>query len=352
MQRSQTFLASSLFFLLVGSLISCGSRPSSSEGPDAELQEPDTELHEPDTLVHSMPVNYTQTLEALDDSSKVGISSYKDVLELFGRLNYTPESWQAGIREIPRAYLTTIGDRWGSSTTKEITVLNKKQLFFRGIAPLILHSNELILKDRSRLESIRSSLMAQDSISEWDQIWIVKLADLYKVKSTGDGLTESEIEELWLRVDVVPPSLALAQAAEESGWGTSRFAAQGNAVYGQWTWGKNAMVPEQQRKELGNYGIASFESLQESIAAYMLNLNTHNAYSELRARRAVLRENREKITGMELAETLTRYSERGEAYVETLKSMMEYNRLIPVDDAYLSRHTPLYLIPAETALPE
>ena len=341
MRLSFNLLSVISILLFCGCVISCESRKYSS---DAELQLPDT-------LVYSFPVNYAQTLEALDDSSKVEVGSYKDVLELFGRLNYTPESWQAGIREVPRAYLTIIGDRWGSSTTKEITVLNKKQLFFRGIAPLILNSNELILKDRSRLESIRSSFGSGDSIPETDQIWIRKLADLYKIKSTDEGLTATELDELWLRVDMVPPSLALAQAAEESGWGTSRFAAQGNAVYGQWTWGKNAIKPEQQREELGNYGIASFESLQESISAYMLNLNTHNAYSELRARRALLRENGEKITGMELAETLTRYSERGEAYVETLKSMMEYNLLIPTDDAYLSDGDPIYMIPAEAPSP-
>jgi len=345
MRVPQILISSSILFLLWGCVNSSESGPSSSELPDAELQLPDT-------LINSFPLNYSQALEALDDSSRVELESYKDVLELFEALNYTPESWQAGIREIPRVYLTIIGDRWGSSTTKEITVLNKKQLFFRGIAPLILRSNELILKDRIHLERIRSSFGSGDSIPETDQTWILKLADLYKVKRAGEGLTATEIEELWLRVDMVPPSLALAQGAEESGWGTSRFAAEGNAVYGQWTWGKNAIVPEQQRKELGNYGIASFESLQESISAYMLNLNTHNAYSELRSRRATLRENGEKVTGMVLAETLTRYSERGEAYVQTLKSMMEYNRLSPVDDAYLSAGDPIFLVPVEAPSPQ
>ena len=348
MRLSFNLLPAIFIFLLWGCGNSSDSGKSSSDASDTS----DAEIQLPDTLVYSIPVNYSQALEVLDDSSKVEIGSYKDVLKLFEALNYTPESWQAGIREIPRAYLTTIGDRWGSSTTKEITVLNKKQLFFRGIAPLILRSNELILKDRSRLDRIRSSFGSGDSIAEMDQSWILKLADLYKVKIEDEHLTATEIEELWLRVDLVPPSLALAQAAEESGWGTSRFAAQGNAVYGQWTWGKNAIVPEQQRKELGNYGIASFESLQESISAYMRNLNTHNAYSELRSRRATLRENGEKITGMDLSETLTRYSERGEAYVETLKSMMEYNQLIPVDDAYLSNGDPIYLIPVETPSPQ
>jgi uncharacterized FlgJ-related protein len=105
------------------------------------------------------------------------------------------------------------------------------------------------------------------------------------------------------------------------------------------------MVPEQQRKELGNYGIAAFESIQESVSAYMLNLNTHNAYSDLRNKRAELRENGQKITGAVLAEQLTKYSERGEEYVKGLKSLMEYNRLGPADEAFLSEGPPIYLIP-------
>jgi Bax protein len=344
MRLSFTLIPLSLLFILWGCINSNKSGPSSSDIPDAEIQLPDT-------IVHSVPLNYGKTLEALHDSNKLEIGSYKDVLVLFEKHNYTPEAWQAGIREIPRVYLTVIGKRWGSTTTKEITVLNKKQLFFRGIAPLILRSNELILEDRDRLEHIRSSFQNSDSLSDTDQIWIQKLADLYKIKIPDDQLTESELDELWLRVDMVAPSLALAQSAEESGWGSSRFAAQGNAMYGQWTWGKNAIVPEQQRKELGNYGIAAFESLQESISAYMLNLNTHNAYSDLRSRRATLRKSGEKITGAILAEGLIRYSERGEAYVESLKSMMEYNKLSPVDDAYLSNENPIYLIPAESPSP-
>jgi len=305
----------------------------------------DEGLNSSDTLIYSVPLHYAAALDTMSASLKHEISSYKDILELFEKLNYTPEAWQAGIREVPRVYLTIIGDRWGTTTTKEITVLLKKQLFFRGLAPLILRSNELILKDRNRLEKIRSSFEKNNAFSELDQIWISNLAKLYKVNTNEDQMTSSDLEELLKRVDVVPPSLALSQGAEESGWGTSRFAAAGNAIYGQWTWGKNAMIPEQQRKELGNYGIAAFETLQESVSAYMLNLNTHNAYSALRDKRAELRKNGEKITGSVLAEQLTKYSERGEEYVKTLKSLMEYNRLNPADDAYLSDDPPIYLIP-------
>ena len=264
---------------------------------------------------------------------------------LFEQLNYTPEAWQSGIREVPRVYLPIIGENWGPARSKEVTVDNKKRLFFRGLAPLVLRANELILIDRERLKAIKSSMDKQKSLDETDQSWIIKLARLYKVDPVEGKITTSVLDALWKKVDIVPVSLALAQAAEESGWVTSRFAAQGNAVYGQWTWGENAIKPEQQRKELGNYGIAAFETLQQSVCAYMLNLNTHNAYASLRGKRAELRKKNEKITGYILAGQLTKYSERGEEYVKGLRSLMEYNRLAPADDAYLSDDPPIYLVP-------
>jgi len=342
MTKHMRFLNTVVIASVIGLLSGCMNekKPDHYASGDSEAT-----LNLKDTLPGSIPFNYMKELDTVNASRKLEIRSYKDMLDLFEKLNYTPEAWQAGIREIPRVYLSLIGDRWGSTTTKEITVEYKKRLFFRGIAPLVLRSNELILKDRNRLEEIRSSNQQNTSISETDQIWLQKLAALYKVKTGEAQVNESMLEELWVKVDIVPPSLALAQGAEESGWGTSRFAAAGNAIYGQWTWGKNAIVPKEQRKELGNYGIAAFESLQESVSAYMLNLNTHNAYAGLRGKRAELRNNGDKITGSVLAEQLTKYSERGEEYVKTLKSMMDYNQLSPVDDAYLSNDPPIYLLP-------
>lgn len=297
-----------------------------------------------DTLIYSAPQNYSKTLESNDAANNFEVSNYKDILVLFEKLNYTPEAWQSGIREIPRVYLPLIGEEWGAGRSDELTVENKKRLFFRTSAPLILRANELIMVDRNRLKDIRSSHKKNSAISEKDQLWILKLAKIYKVEVKDGQVTSDLFDELWRKVDIVPASLALAQAAEESGWGTSRFAAKGNAVYGQWTWGANAITPEKQRKELGNYGIASFETLQQSISAYMLNLNTHNAYASFREKRAQLREKSEKITGHILAGTLTKYSERGEEYVKSLRSLMEYNRLGPTDDAYLSKDAPIYLV--------
>lgn len=305
-----------------------------------------SQSHKTDTVIHSSPKGFIKELNHAPESQKINIRSYKEVLELFDKLDYTSEAWQAGIRKAPRVYFTRIGKKWGATTTKNITVLYKKKLFFRGIAPLILLSNENILKDRNRLKEIKSSFTRSPlTLSEEDIIWTINLAKLYKVKSDGDMISEPMIAELWKRVDIIPPSLALSQAAIESGWGTSRFASSGNAVYGQWTWGKKAMLPEQQREELGNYGIAAFGSLFESVCAYMLNLNTHNAYAKLREKRAEARRNGDKIKGYILAEQLDKYSERGESYVTELKSLMDYNHLNPVDDAYLYDSQPIYLIP-------
>ena len=171
-------------------------------------------------------------------------------------------------------------------------------------------------------------------------------AAAYKVIDAGADLTDRALQDKLLRrVDTLPPSLVLAQAAEESGWGTSRFAVEGNALFGMWTWSGKGVTPLQQRSNLGNYKIASYETPLQSVIAYMHNLNTHQAYSTLRARRAELRKAGTKVTGWELANTLTKYSERGQEYVDSLHSLMKVNRLQPTDDAYLGDGPTILLIP-------
>ncbi len=166
--------------------------------------------------------------------------------------------------------------------------------------------------------------------------WLAALAVKYKViKQESDKLDNQALIELKKRVDIVPPSLALAQAAEESGWGTSRFAIKGNSLFGQWDFSGKGIKPKEQRAELGNYGIAAFESPQDSIEAYMLNLNTHRAYQRMRQKRAVFRQQNKEPTGWDLAKTLDKYSERGIDYVKSLHAIMSYNKLNDADQAYL-----------------
>lgn len=262
---------------------------------------------------------------------RVEISSPEALLAFFERIDYTPEAWQAGVRDIPRAYIMEIGKNWRISS-KNIEVIDKKRIFFRALAPLVLRSNELILADRERLLAIT----AAGKPGEADARWLRELAVKYRVTDTTDNDPEdAQIVELMSRVDAVPVSLTLAQGAEESGWGTSRFAAEGNALFGQWTWGGKGIKPQGQRAELGDYRIAAYDMPLESVQAYMQNINTHSAYADLRAQRAKMRDNDELLSGWTLAETLTSYSERGAEYVESLHAIMRVNKLQATDEAVL-----------------
>ncbi len=266
--------------------------------------------------------------------------SHTDLEALFAELNYTPETWAAGNRDVPRLFLTTIPTRWRNRTADSIPVTRKKQLFFRLLSPGALRANELVAVDRARLVKVatHSGQLAPD-----DELWLENLAARYRLR--GEDATAPEaIEELMMRVDILPPSLVLAQAAEESGWGTSRFADVGNALFGQWAW-DDGIVPLERREEMGEYYIARFETPLDSIRAYMRNLNTHRAYRRLRERRAEQRARGELPSGWELASTLSSYSERGEDYVRSLHAIMRANNLAAVDEAYLRDMEPITLIP-------
>jgi Bax protein len=279
---------------------------------------------------------------------RVPCRNYKDIFALFDRLGYTQQAWQAGIREVPRVYLSDLPDRWREKHSKEISTLDKKRLFFRVIAPIVLRINELIAADRTRAKAITERLPLGQSVSPEDQAWLQELAVRYKlIRSANDRLDPDRYAELLLRVDIVPASLSLAQAASESGWGTSRFAAEGNSLFGQWTWGKGLTPKEQRAAAHGDHRIAAFGSTAEAAYAYALNLNTQDAYRDLRLKRADLRRRNLRISGSVLADTLLRYSERGQGYVDDLKNIMRQNRLDDTDDAYLRDMPVIHIVDAD-----
>jgi Bax protein len=292
------------------------------------------------TILFALLVCIASPLFAQSDVRTVETSSYTDVLNLFNELGYTAEQWQAGIREIPRIEITHIPERW-QKQSPHIPVNDKKNVFFRLAVPGILIANEKITADRKQLlNKIKNNKTKEDQ-------WLFHLAKKYKVIRENDhALNKNDIAMLINRVDIIPPSLSLAQAAEESGWGTSRFAILGNALFGQWDFSGKGIKPKNQRKELGNYGIARFDTPQQSIEAYILNLNTHRAYKKLRDKRASMRKNNNKPTGWELAKTLDKYSERGIHYIEGLHNIMRYNKLMPADDAYLWSKGKIIVSPA------
>jgi uncharacterized FlgJ-related protein len=256
---------------------------------------------------------------------EVEIRSLDGLMNLFKKHHYTSNDWKNGDREVPRLTFEGVNERW-KETSSKIPVKQKKQVFFRLMAPLVLMSNENILAERNIVKSAPLSSKA-----------LLDIARKYRlINNKILTLTEKQRQKLLQQVDIMPPSLALAQAAEESGWATSRFTEEGNAFFGQWDFSGKGMTPKQQRKELGNYGLARFDSPLDSVEGYMLNINTTGAYKKLRVLRAKLREKNKAITGLELAGTLDKYSERGQAYIDGLRSMIRYNKLEDVDEAYLS----------------
>lgn len=255
--------------------------------------------------------------------------SYRDVLELFDRLGYTEAAWDEGLREVNRVYLQNMPSRWRNKHASEVEIKWKKELFLRTLAPLVLRSNELILEERAQMISLIESGKADDPV-------LRALGEKYGVIGPEDpAMTAGQLDELRKRVDMVPNSLALAQTIEESGWGTSRFADVGNAMFGQWAWGDDAIKPDQQRSGKGDYGIKAFASPQDSVNGYMLNINTHRAYAELRIKRAAVRAAGRTPTGPDLVDTLISYSERGQHYIDTLNSIMRVNKLVEIDKARL-----------------
>ncbi|MDO6639303.1 glucosaminidase domain-containing protein [Shewanella sp. 5_MG-2023] len=268
-------------------------------------------------------------------STEIILNSLDQLIELFDSLNYNKQSWDAGVREVPRLTFDSVSENW-QKTSNEIPVQVKKMVFFRLMAPLILLSNENIILERKWVKQ-----------AELTDNKLIDIATKYKViPDKQTPLTQDLRKQLLKRVDIMPPSLVLAQAAEESGWATSRFTVEGNAFFGQWDFSGNGMAPKKQRTELGNYGLARFNTPQASVEGYMLNINTHAAYLKLRQMRQQLRYEKKPITGLKLVTTLDKYSERGQAYIDSIQQMIRYNKLDQVDAAYLSDGAPIHLISA------
>lgn len=281
---------------------------------------------------------------------RIRFAAFEELSPLAERLAYTNETWASGQLEIPRLVLTRIPARFGDVTVNEVTVAEKKWIFFRMVLPLILIANEDVMADRAALSGIRATLAEKRRLSADELTELRRLADAYDVSMEGDALSLTRIvQELERRIDVVPPSLALAQAATESAWGTSRFALEGNALFGQWTFGRRGIRPAQQRSGIGDYKVASFPTLLESVRSYLENLNTNPAYREFRELRAEARARDTTPSGSALVGTLIRYSERREAYIEELRDIMAINDLSRLDQSRLADGTVYELTPSREA---
>jgi len=242
---------------------------------------------------------------------------------------------RAGETRVPRIMAAAVP----TDLEDMVEIDRRKAVFFRMMLPLALQANEQILVDRARIIDLRASLVAGETLSETDTLWLVDMFLSYGVADEDDDpldLASANFDTLLRRVDVIAPSMTLAQAAIESGWGTSRFAREGNALFGQWVWDESAagIVPAA-RPEGMSHRIRAFETPLESVVAYIHNLNTHRAYREMRDIREQLRRQGAPINGMTLAEGLEAYSEKGREYIDMVRTMISANDLRPLDRARL-----------------
>ena len=244
--------------------------------------------------------------------------SAETAINLFDDLGYDLKGVRAG-QKVKPIYLTKL--------PKDLKTLGdtrqKRELFIKILLPLILDENEKITQDRKKLFKI----LGKNFNTVGERVWLKRRFKEYKIE-------DQDLAKLKMRMDIVPVSIALAQAANESGWGTSRFALEGNALFGQWTWSKKGISPKKKDPNK-SHKILQFQVLKASVRAYKNNLNTHKAYSEFREVRAQLRQEKKLIIGSDLTKYLKNYASIGEKYVEILNDIIEKNSLTDFDEANL-----------------
>jgi len=210
----------------------------------------------------------------------------------------------------------------------------KKQAFFDFLEPFVDDVNAQIMSERERVQRIRNKVMTGNSLSGGDRRYLENMAEVYELEA--DNLASEEFLNVLLRrVDKIPASLALAQAANESAWGTSRFSEDGNNFFGQWCYSDGCGLVPNRRREGASHEVRSFESTRESVAAYIHNLNTFPSYQMLRRIRQQLRQQNRPVDGLSLADGLESYSSRGHDYIEEVQNMIYSNNLLSRDNTSL-----------------
>ena len=233
------------------------------------------------------------------------------------------------INKLSAAQVTPVPDMFLTSLPKSLKTIaagpKRKKLFIQSVLPIIIDVNRQIRRDRRKLQSLINQPIQNWSTEE--QLWISDQYQLYRV-------TDKRPETLRTHIDEIPTSIALAMSALETGWGSSRFAQTGNALFGEWTWDGSGILPKQ--RETGKtHKIRRFDTIHQSVMAFAINLNRHRAYRHFRKMRAQQRRENGTLQPLKLMATLTAYSERGRAYVKDVMLILKSNRMTRFDMAQL-----------------
>ena len=248
-----------------------------------------------------------------------------ELRDTFSAVSFELAAVRRGNHPVPRLFADALPHDF--ETLAEIDKL--KKTFFKMVLPLTLKVNEEILADRRRLVQLQEKVDADRALSGEERAWLDDLAARYDAAA-------ADMPELLRRVDAISPALALAQSAEESGWGRSRFAIKGNALFGQRTWDEGKGIVPHDRDDSVRYEVRAFPSMLDSVRSYAQNLNGHPAYDDFRARRAEMRARDATLDPYGLIETLTAYSERRELYVETIQKILRIDHLEQLEETRLA----------------
>jgi Bax protein len=262
-------------------------------------------------VVSAQEIN-PKTVQSISAETTSGLHAF------FRALDYRWMTFKNGVPPI-------ILDKIPEDINYSVNTKTKKQTFFMALLPMILLANQEISQERSEIKQILKRHETRDASAD-DRKRITAIAKRYGLR--GRPLTDHRARrQLLKRVDTIPPSLVLAQAANESAWGTSRFAQQGNNLFGEWTFKPGTGIVPAGRPDGEIYEVRVFNSIYQSIRSYMNNLNTHSAYRQLREIREDLRKRKKPVTGIALSAGLASYSERGEEYIKEINEMIRHNNL-------------------------
>ncbi|MBD1163939.1 glucosaminidase domain-containing protein [Pelagibacterales bacterium SAG-MED11] len=270
----------------------------------------DNELNEKDLLIDIFSLNDLET-----DTVRLNASTIK---QLFEDTDYKLDDVRQKKLVKPVALTLLPAEIKMIENTKK-----RKEFFIQIVLPLILKENNNIRLDRKTLFNI----INKSNNTKIEKKWL-------KNKFKQYGIPSKDLSILKIRMDEIPVSLAIAQAAKETGWGTSRFAQEGNALFGQWTWSGEGLKPKEADENKG-HKVMKFNVLQASVRAYQRNLNTHSSYENFRLARAQLRDSQRPLDSILLSQFLKNYAETGNQYVEVLQKIIKQNNLKDFDDAKL-----------------
>ena len=279
---------------------------------------------------NSVPINYeifgSKNIEDnMREIESDSINLSNEMFEIFENYNFSIDSFLDSSYENIVVFSSLPEDFLDIESVKL-----KKDLFIKTILPIVFLENEKVLEERNKILQWWTETEGGEIDKDFWPEWLKSIVEKYSF----DG---ENIGNLLMSVDIVPISLALSQAAIESGWGTSRYARDGNAIFGQYTYDEEVGLLPKERSDGKKYLIRKFSNISESTASYIKNLNTHSAYIKFREVRKKLRMNGERMDGGLLAEELINYSERKNLYIQDIKDMIKANHFERFDDIYNSK---------------